>query len=63
MVLTADSESNVVYFRLGKEGGCLAQTGKCIIVGLYNESNAGQSGGVCNNVVEKLAQALAGSGY
>lgn len=63
MMLRNDSSTKTAYLKLKEHGGFTAcLTSQCMIVGGYDESAAG-SAGLCNNVVEGLAQYLKDSGY
>lgn len=58
MTLRADERS--VYYKKGKDGGCLVKTNQAVILGLYSDP---VQPGQCTTVVEKLADYLLNSGY
>lgn len=62
MMLRNDQEKKVAYFKMKDKGGfCACLTNKALILGGYDESAGGA--GNCNQVVEKLAEYLVGTGF
>ena len=69
MFIKHNPENNSVYLaREGGGGACAVRTAQCVIIGVWNKAGVMSNGklqqaGDCNELVEKMAVYLAGSGY
>ena len=69
--VTHYEEGNVAYLKIKDGGATVAKTNQALIIGVYNTTKKyksdgkelPQSVGMCNTVVEELANQLKGQGY
>jgi hypothetical protein len=64
MIISTRVDIQACYLKKPNGGGCIIQTGKLFLVGLFDTSQgANQNHASCNKDVEELAQKLRDSGF